>query len=135
MTEVKNHIENVLKKIEDLNEQLRQENNYLTFLRCWEEDQVEKSAIIADLKSKISSYELEFKSQETLFMKIEKERKELKIENERLEEVLIAKDEEHRKKLRRLKSQNRKQRINNHAVFDHTDSLRSGLSISFMEFY
>ena len=67
-----------MQNIENLNEEIRQETNYLTFLRRWEEDQEEAEILnkenakkISDLESKISFYEKKLKSRDSLLDKMD----------------------------------------------------------------
>ena len=77
-----------MQNIENLNEEIRQETNYLAFLRRWEEDQEEAEILkkgnakkISDLESKISFYEKKLKSRDSLLEKMDEKLIGMKIEN------------------------------------------------------
>ena len=68
-----------MQNIENLNEEIRQETNYLTFLRRWEKDldeaeklKIENAKKISDLESKLSFYEKKLKSRDSLLEKMDK---------------------------------------------------------------
>ena len=77
-----------MQNIENLNEEIRLETNYLTFLQRWEEDQEEAEVLnkenakkIYDLESKISFYEKKLKSRDSLLEKTDEKLIGMKTEN------------------------------------------------------
>ena len=78
-----------MQNIENLNEEIRQETNYLTFLRRWEKDldeaeklKIENAKKISDLESKLSFYEKKLKSRDSLLEKMDKKMNGIKTEYE-----------------------------------------------------
>ena len=87
MAEIDFFIENSTQIIKNLNEKIRQETNYLTFLQCWKKDlEVERmkdeySIKISKLNSKISSFERKLKSRDSLLTKMDTEMNQMKMIN------------------------------------------------------
>ena len=91
MAEIKSRIKNSKQKIENLNEEVRQETNYLAFLRRLEkaeEDLGEAEKIknenakqISILTAKVSSYEKKLKTRDSLLKKMDTKMNEMKNEN------------------------------------------------------
>ena len=88
MADIESYIEVSMQKIKNLNEEIRQETNYLTFLRCWKKDHEEAEKMknehsikISELNTKISLYERKLKSRDSLLTKMDTEMNQMKIEN------------------------------------------------------
>jgi len=88
MAEIESFIENSMRKIKNLNNELHQETNYLNFLRCCKKDldeaekiKNENSIKISELNSKISWYERKLKSRDSLLTKMDTEMNQMKMEN------------------------------------------------------
>ena len=140
MAEIKSRIKNSKQKIENLNEEVRQETNYLAFLRRLEkaeEDLGEAEKIknenakqISILTAKVSSYEKKLKSRDSLLKKMDTKMNEMKNENAADISDLIYFYESSMKfkKMEALKTANRKLKIKLSATNDELDHIRYALS-------
>ena len=88
MAQIESFIENSMKKIKNLKDELHQETDNLNFLRCCKKDldeaekiQNENSIKISELNSKIAWYERKLKSRDSLLTKMDTEMNQLKMKS------------------------------------------------------